>query len=125
MQLIEAWKTVVLERYAVFGGRARRGEYWWFVLANLIVFAVLAVLMGVSSVFGVLYLVYAVAMFVPSLAVAIRRLHDTSRSGWWLLISFVPLVGGIILIVLLALDSTPGPNQYGPSETSAGVPLPT
>jgi uncharacterized membrane protein YhaH (DUF805 family) len=126
MQLIDAWKKVVLEKYAVFGGRARRAEYWWYILAQIIIFAALAVLMGVSSVFGVLYVVYAIATFIPSLAVAIRRLHDTSRSGWWLLISFVPFVGGIILIVLLALDSTPGPNEYGPSEKEPdGIPVPT
>jgi uncharacterized membrane protein YhaH (DUF805 family) len=126
MQLIDAWKKVVLERYAVFGGRARRAEYWWYILAQFIIVAVLAVLMGLSSVFSVLYVVFVIATFIPSIAVAIRRLHDTSRSGWWFLISLVPIVGGIILIVLLALDSTPGPNEYGPSEKDpAGVPVPT
>jgi uncharacterized membrane protein YhaH (DUF805 family) len=116
MPLIDYWKLVVLERYAKFDGRARRAEYWWFVLANIIVFVLLAVLANVSSVFLLLYVAYAIAMFIPSIAVAIRRLHDTDRSGWWLLVTFVPFVGGIILIVLLALDSSRGTNQYGISE---------
>lgn len=116
MPLIDYWKLVVLERYAKFDGRARRAEYWWFVLANFIVAVVLAILSGISDLFLLLYFAYAIAMFIPTIAVAIRRLHDTDRSGWWLLITFVPLVGGIILIVLLALDSTRGTNQYGISE---------
>ncbi|MEX2625971.1 MAG: DUF805 domain-containing protein [Ilumatobacteraceae bacterium] len=117
MPIIDYWKLVVLERYAKFDGRARRAEFWWFVLANLIVYVVLAILAGaVSAVFWVLYVVYALAMLVPSIAVAIRRLHDTGKSGWFLLISFIPVVGPIILLVFYVLDSTPGTNQYGTSE---------
>jgi uncharacterized membrane protein YhaH (DUF805 family) len=114
--LVGYWKQVVLERYAQFTGRARRAEYWWFSLATLIVGVVLSVLGAVSSIFLILYYVYALAVLIPSLAVGIRRLHDTDRSGWWLLIALIPLVGAIVLIVFLATDSTRGTNQYGVSE---------
>ncbi len=111
--LINAWKLVVLERYAQFEGRAGRAEYWWFVLADFILIFVLSVLTRVAGVFSLLYFLAAVAVFVPSLAVAIRRLHDTSRSGWFLLVGLIPFVGWIILIVFLATDSTQGSNEYG------------
>jgi uncharacterized membrane protein YhaH (DUF805 family) len=114
--LVGYWKQVVLERYAQFTGRARRAEYWWFSLATLIVGVVLSVLGAVSSIFLILYYVYALAVLIPSLAVGVRRLHDTDRSGWWLLIALIPLIGAIVLIVFLATDSTRGTNQYGVSE---------
>ena len=111
--LINAWKLVVLERYAQFEGRAGRAEYWWFVLADfLLIVRAQRAGAGRERVL-VLYFVAALALLVPSLAVAIRRLHDTGRSGWLLLIGLVPLVGWIILIVFLAADSTPGSNEYG------------
>ena len=114
--LVGYWKLVVLERYAQFQGRARRAEYWWFTLATVIVAIVFAVLASISSIFSILYLIYILAVLVPSIAVTIRRLHDTDKSGWWILIGLVPFVGGIILIVLLCIDSTRGANQYGVSE---------
>ena len=111
--LIDNWKTVVFERYALFEGRARRAEFWWFWLANLIVIVLLAILASsVSNVFWLLYAVFALAMLVPSLAVAVRRLHDTGKSGWLLLIGLIPF-GGIVLLIFYLLDSTPGSNQYG------------
>lgn len=113
MQLIEAWKLVVLERYAKFDGRAGRGEFWWFVLANFLVYVALAVLAQVSSVFLILYFVYALAVIVPSIALAIRRLHDTNKSGWFLLIGLIPLVGAIVLLVFYIQEGTPGPNDFG------------
>lgn len=113
MQLIEAWKLVVLERYAKFDGRAGRSEFWWFVLANLLVYVALLVLAQVSSVFLILYFVYAIAVIVPSLAVAVRRLHDTNKSGWFLLLGFIPFIGFIILLVFYIQEGTPGPNDYG------------
>jgi uncharacterized membrane protein YhaH (DUF805 family) len=116
--LINAFKLVVLERYAQFEGRAGRAEYWWYFLAQFLLLLVLAILAGAADVFYVLYALVGLALFIPSLAVAIRRLHDTSRSGWWVLIGFVPFVGWIILIVLLAAQPTPGPNEYG--VTAAG-----
>ncbi len=114
--LIGYWTLVVFQRYAQFQGRARRAEYWWFTLANVLIAIVLSALGAASSIFNILYFVYLLAILVPSLAVAVRRLHDTSKSGWWLLIAFIPLIGTIVLIVFLATDSVRGPNQYGPSE---------
>jgi uncharacterized membrane protein YhaH (DUF805 family) len=114
--LVGYWKRVVFENYANFAGRARRSEYWWFTLANLIVWIVLVVLSAAVRVFSVLELVYLVALIVPSLAVTFRRLHDTDKSGWWILIGLVPFVGGIILLVFMCTDSTPGTNRYGVSE---------
>ena len=114
--LVGYWKQVVLERYAQFTGRARRAEYWWFTLATVIVAVVFAVLGSISSIFNILYLIYILAVLVPSIAVGIRRLHDTDKSGWFLLIGLIPFVGGIILLVLFCIDSTHGTNQYGTSE---------
>jgi uncharacterized membrane protein YhaH (DUF805 family) len=118
--LISYWKKVVLENYLNFEGRARRAEFWWYALANLIISVVLSLIdaaIGTGGVYGgVLSGIYALAVLLPGLAVAIRRLHDTSKSGWWLLIAFIPLVGLIVLIVFWATDSVPGANDHGMSE---------
>jgi uncharacterized membrane protein YhaH (DUF805 family) len=114
--LISYWKRVVLEKYADFSGRARRAEYWWFTLANIIAVLVLIILVAIAKIFWVLYILYLLALIVPSLAVTFRRLHDTDKSGWWILIGLVPFVGGIILLVLMCIDSTSGANQWGVSE---------
>ena len=113
MILIESWKLVVLERYAKFDGRAGRAEFWWFVLANLIVLVGLAILAGIADIFYIVYILYGLAVLVPSLAVAIRRLHDTDKSGWFILLGLIPFVGFIILIVFYAMEGTNGPNNYG------------
>ena len=118
MQLVNWWKVVVLERYAQFVGRAGRAEFWWFALANFIVSLILNMLGRASGLFLVLGLVYSLGVLVPSIAVGIRRLHDTAKSGWWLLIGLVPLVGFIILIVFFATQGAQGPNQYGPPPPS-------
>ncbi len=104
----------VLQKYAVFSGRARRREYWMFVLVNIIISIIFAL---IGSVINSEFLgnIYALAMIVPALAVGVRRLHDTGRSGWWLLIGLVPLVGAIVLIVFAVQDSQPGDNEYGPN----------
>ena len=117
--LISYWKRVVLEKYADFTGRARRSEYWWFTLSNILVFIVLALLIAVADIFWVLYVIYGLALLVPSIAVTIRRLHDTDKSGWFILIGLIPFVGGIILLVFMCIDSTRGTNQWGPSEKYA------
>jgi len=109
------WYLDVLKKYAVFSGRARRKEYWMFVLFNLIITLVLALIERLVSGPGILANLYSLAMLIPGLAVAVRRLHDTNRSGWWILIGLVPIVGVIILIVFQAEDSQPGDNQYGPN----------
>ncbi len=119
MQLVNWWKVVVLQRYAQFAGRAGRAEFWWFTLANFIVSVILSLLAQASGIFWVLSTVYSLALIVPSIAVGIRRLHDTTKSGWWLLLWFLPIVGWIILIVFFATQGNPGENQYGavpPSE---------
>lgn len=110
--MIEWYKKVVLENYANFNGRARRAEYWWFVLANLIVSVVLAV---VDSVIGMQILggIYSLAVLVPSIAAVVRRLHDVNKSGWFIFIILIPIIGAIWLIVLLATEGTKGSNEYG------------
>ena len=113
MVLVDAWKTVVLERFMKWDGRAGRPEFWWFALANFIVVVVLVILAQVSSLFYVLYVIYGLGVLLPEIGVAIRRLQDTDKSGWWILLAFVPFVGGLILLVFFCLEGTPGPNRYG------------
>ena len=114
------WYIAVLKKYAVFDGRARRKEYWFFVLFNIIFALVLAFIDGMVGTFnpesgyGVLSGIYGLAVFIPGIAVSIRRLHDTDRSGWWILICLIPLIGAIWLLILFVLDGTAGQNQYGP-----------
>jgi uncharacterized membrane protein YhaH (DUF805 family) len=120
--------TDVLKKYAVFGGRARRKEYWMFVLWNLIIYVVLGFVLGIigkainSQMPMVLAYLYALAVLIPNLAVSVRRLHDTGRSGWWLLIGLVPLVGAIVLLVFTVMDSMPGENKYGPNPKGVTAP---
>lgn len=113
------WYLKVLKQYADFSGRARRKEYWMFVLFNMI-FAMVAIvldnLLGVAMEgigYGPLYGLYLLAIIIPSIAVGVRRLHDIGKSGWMILISFIPLIGGIWLFVLFVTDGTPGENEYG------------
>ena len=121
MPMIENWKLVVLERYAKFDGRAGRAEFWWYALANIVVYVALLILAQITGLFLILYFLYALAMIVPGIAVAIRRLHDTDKSGWLMLIALVPFVGGIILLVFMILEGTSGPNQYGPGPEVAAT----
>ena len=111
--LVGYWKRVVLERYAQFQGRSGRAEFWWYFLAALIIGIVFNILIAVSNIFFVLYVIYGLAVLIPGLAVGVRRLHDTDKTGWWLLIGLIPLVGIIVLIVFWATEGAPGPNQYG------------
>jgi len=113
--MINVWKTVVTERYAQFDGRAGQGEYWWFFLTNVIIAVGLFILGTVASViFLLLYIIFALAMIVPGLGVAVRRLHDSDKSGWMIFVSVIPFVGSIILLVFLVMAGTPGDNKYGP-----------
>lgn len=113
------WYVRVLKKYAVFTGRARRTEYWMFVLFNVIISICLYVIDGAITGFSlethssVLQTIYGLAVLVPSLAVGARRLHDTGRTGWWLLIGLVPCIGAIVLIIFMVQDSQPGENEYG------------
>jgi uncharacterized membrane protein YhaH (DUF805 family) len=103
----------VLKKYVVFEGRAGLKEFWMFTLFNFIISFVLSGIDMTIGTFGALGFLYSVAVFLPSLAVTVRRLHDTDRSGWWVLVSLIPIVGVIILLILCALEGTEGPNQYG------------
>ena len=106
----------VFTKYAVFDGRSRRSEYWYFFLLNYVVGWVLGNINARtgSKIFLVLTIVFSLATLIPGIAVAIRRLHDIGKSGWWMFIVLIPIVGVIWLIVLYATDSQPGDNMYGP-----------
>ena len=113
------WYLGALKKYAVFEGRARRREYWFFVLFNLLA-TILLLLIDVymASVnpqtgLGVLSGLYSLAVILPSISVLVRRLHDTNRSGWWFWIGLIPLIGVIVLLVFMFLDGTAGDNDYG------------
>jgi len=105
----------VLKKYTVFTGRAHRQEYAMFFIFNMIITIVIGLLEGLIGTFGVIGAIYSLAILLPSIAVSIRRLHDTNRSGWWILIGLIPLLGTIVLLVFMALDSQPDENQYGPN----------
>ncbi|MCQ6279989.1 DUF805 domain-containing protein [Bacillus sp. EB600] len=109
------WYVKVLQNYTGFQGRAARTEYWMFVLFNVIVSIVLSIVESVTHLGSYLTGIYSLAVLLPSLAVGARRLHDTGRSGWWLLLSIIPLIGAIILLIYTVQDSQESENQYGPN----------
>ena len=117
-----------LKRYADFSGRSQRKEYWMFVLGVLIVALVLGFVQGLLGMggdggfaSGILTLIFAVVIFIPALAVQVRRFHDQDKSGWFVLLSLIPFVGGIIVFVFMCLDGTPGPNRFGPDPKGRGA----
>ena len=119
------WFLGALKKYAVFEGRARRREYWFFALFVVLISVVLTIIDAMigtmtSQGAGVLSGLFCLAVLIPSLAVGARRLHDTGRSGWWLLIGLIPFIGAIVLIVFFLLDSQPGTNAYGPNPKGVG-----
>jgi uncharacterized membrane protein YhaH (DUF805 family) len=115
----EAVTTVLTKKYADFTGRARRSEYWWWALAYFIGSVVISILdRAIGS--QILGLIYSLGLLIPGLAVAARRLHDTGKSGWWLLLIIAIFIGWIVLLVFLVQDSTPGDNQYGPNPKGDG-----
>ena len=119
------WYLYVLKNYATFSGRARRKEYWMFFLISAlisIVLTLLDILLGTYSVeyeAGLFSGLYSLLILIPSIAVVVRRLHDTDRSGWWILISLIPLIGVIVLFVFMCLDSQPGTNRFGANPKEA------
>ncbi|HEY0085314.1 MAG TPA: DUF805 domain-containing protein [Allosphingosinicella sp.] len=122
------WMTLPLKRYAEFSGRSRRKEYWMFTLLLIIVNIVITVVEttlglggSVGGLYGPLSLLFMLAIIVPSIAVGVRRLHDTNRSGWWMLIGLLPIVGGIVLLIFFVLEGTSGSNEYGPDPKEAGA----
>lgn len=122
-----SWFIEALRKYAVFRGRSRRKEYWYFALFVVVISIVLSIvdnLIGAydrSTGVGLLSGIFSLAILIPSIAVSVRRLHDIDRTGWWVLISLVPLIGFIVLIVFHVQDSTPRTNRYGPNPKAASV----
>lgn len=122
-----SWFIEALKKYAVFGGRSRRREYWFFVLFVFIISIVLTAIDAAigtrssSTGTGLLSGIFSLAVLIPSIAVLVRRLHDTDRSGWWVLISLVPLIGAIVLIVFAVQDSTPSTNRFGANPKGSTV----
>jgi len=108
----------VLKKYTVVTGRADRKEFWYFFLANIIVGAALSIL-AVIPILGIVALVvsilFGIGVIIPSITVGVRRLHDTDKTGWLMLLILIPLIGGIIVLVLCAMEGTHGENQYGPA----------
>lgn len=136
MTFIDAVKSC-LAKYATFRGRAPRSEFWYFWLFSIIVLLIATIIDGIlgttfsmtnpatgleqSVGYGYVYMLTAIALLLPSLAVAVRRLHDTDRSGWWLLIGLIPLIGAIVLLVWYVTKGTPGDNRYGPDPLGADL----
>ncbi len=123
MGFMDAVKNVLLNNYVNFDGRASRSEYWWWVLATIPMSFPFFILDVTVFGWGIedptwFQNIFAVAIFLPGLGVVFRRLHDSGRSGWWLLIGLIPCVGFIVLIVFLAQDGEPYPNQYGEVPTN-------
>jgi uncharacterized membrane protein YhaH (DUF805 family) len=119
-QFIDAFKLVVIQNYANFEGRLGRGAFWRFVLVNFVVAVVLGAL---AQQFGVVlwlaYVVWSLGLIVPSIAATVRRLHDTNKTGWLVLIGLIPIVGVIVLIVLCAAEGDAQTNEYGPVPTDS------
>ena len=113
------WYQLALHKYADFSTRSRRMEYWMFLLINCVISIVIGI---VGSMIGLKWIsyVYSIFLFVPSLAVSVRRLHDTGRSGWWLLLALIPVLGWLVLLFFYFQDSQPGDNEYG-SNPKTGI----
>ncbi|QOW09224.1 DUF805 domain-containing protein [Kaistella flava (ex Peng et al. 2021)] len=114
------WYLKVLRQYADFSGRARRTEFWMYALFNMIFAITAAVLDNILGLkfneqipYGFIYLLYGLATFIPGLALAVRRLHDVGKSGWFYFIAFIPIIGAIWLLILFVTEGTPGSNLYG------------
>lgn len=121
------WYLAVLKKYADFEGRARRKEYWMFILFNILISFVIGILGAIIGETGGLITVslsglYSLFIFIPSIAVTVRRLHDTNRTGWWILIWFIPVIGWVILFIFMILDSDPNANAYGENPKLAPEP---
>ena len=134
------WMLMPLRRYADFSGRSRRKEYWMWTLFILIVYLVCFALIGAGGFFTSMFDpsvepqitvvgwlgfgllgIFALAIFIPALAVTIRRLHDQDKSGWFILLQFIPYIGGIILLVFMCLEGTKGENRFGPDPKGQNI----
>lgn len=123
------WMLEPIRKYATFSGRARRKEYWWFILFSILVAVPLTVvdmvIFGAERIsaygIGPFGGIFSLALLIPSLAVSVRRLHDRDKSGWWLLLGLIPLIGGVILFIWYVSRGTVGPNSYGPDPMAPDV----
>lgn len=121
------WFLKALQGYAVFEGRSQRSEYWFFVLFYLLISIAAGIVDGLFGTFdmnsglGAVGLLVTLGLLLPSITVGVRRLHDIGRSGWWLLLGLVPVIGWIVLLVFAVMDSTPGVNEYGPNPKEISV----
>jgi len=107
---------LAFQKYGQFSGRATRSEYWWFYLVTIAVSLLLAIIDSVFSIpFTLLFIIYSFGSFIPTLALLVRRLHDTGKNGWFLLVIFIPFLGILLLAISMFTDSTPGDNKYGPN----------
>jgi uncharacterized membrane protein YhaH (DUF805 family) len=109
--------AISLRKYVDFSGRAPRAEYWWFVLFSVLLQVAIGVLEripGIGFIFGIVAILASLALLLPSIAVGVRRLHDIDRSGWWALLSLIPVVGWIIVLIWVCTRGTGGPNRFGP-----------
>ncbi|WP_221795184.1 DUF805 domain-containing protein [Oceanobacter mangrovi] len=109
------WYLGVLKKYVEFSGRARRKEYWMFFLFNFIISAVLGFVEGLFGGPGFIGILYSLVIFLPSLAVTVRRMHDIGRSGWWILILFVPLIGLLVFLYFMIQEGKDDTNAFGDS----------
>jgi uncharacterized membrane protein YhaH (DUF805 family) len=129
------WMLMPLRRYADFAGRSRRKEYWMFALGVMgVVFLILALALlmsgGLSGMaqnggflagpFMIIFVVFWLGLIVPSIAVQVRRFHDQDKSGWFVLLNFIPYIGGLIVLVFMFLEGTRGPNRFGPDPKADG-----
>ena len=121
MGFLDAIKSVVVDNYANFSGRARRSEYWFFVLANILFGIISGILGVVVPGFMLIVNIVGLALIIPSLAVCVRRLHDIGKSGWFYLLSFIPLIGQILIIIWFCQDSQPGENKWGANPKEWGA----
>lgn len=120
------WFLAVLKKYAVFSGRARRKEYWMYMLFYVIIIVVLSIVdaMVFSSSEGgipILTTIFSLGMLLPSLGVSVRRFHDINKSGWWILIGLVPFVGFFIFLYFMIKAGDSGSNTYGDDPIVAGT----
>lgn len=109
------WYIAVWKKYAEFEGRARRKEFWTFLAINCVASIILIFIDAMLIKMPILFPIYALASLIPGISVTVRRLHDTNHSGWWFLLSFVPVLGAIVLFVFTLLGSQSGINKYGPN----------
>jgi uncharacterized membrane protein YhaH (DUF805 family) len=119
--MIQYFMDGVTKHYFDFNGRTRRTAFWYYMLVYVVIYIVLAIVQSVAHMTTpIITSIFALALLLPTLGMEVRRLHDTNRSGWWVLIALVPLIGIILLIVWWAAAGTTGSNEYGPDPKAAG-----